>query len=85
MAMTMTGEVDLPATKQVVWEALNDPEILKACIPGCQSLEKVGDNSLLAVAKVKVGPVAASFKGKGIACNSRGSCTRGAGALLVVR
>lgn len=64
MAMTMTGEVDLPATKQVVWEALNDPEILKACIPGCQSLEKVGDNSLLAVAKVKVGPVAASFKGK---------------------
>jgi len=64
MAMTMTGEVDLPATKQVVWEALNDPEILKACIPGCQSLEKVGDNSLQAVAKVKVGPVAATFKGK---------------------
>ncbi|MCB1525396.1 MAG: carbon monoxide dehydrogenase, partial [Rhodoblastus sp.] len=42
MAMTMTGEVNLPATKQVVWEALNDPEVLKACIPGCQSLEKVG-------------------------------------------
>ena len=64
MAMTMTGEVNLPATKQVVWEALNDPEVLKACIPGCQSLEKVGDNSLQAVAKVKVGPVAATFKGK---------------------
>ena len=64
MAMTMTGEVDLPATRQVVWEALNDPEVLKACIPGCQSLEKVGDNSLQAVAKVKVGPVAATFKGK---------------------
>jgi len=64
MAMTMTGEVDLPATRQVVWEALNDPEILKACIPGCQSLEKVGDNTLQAVAKVKVGPVAATFKGK---------------------
>ena len=64
MAMTMTGEVDLHATRQVVWEALNDPEILKSCIPGCQSLEKVGDNSLQAVAKVKVGPVAATFKGK---------------------
>jgi len=64
MAMTMTGEVDLPANKQIVWQALNDPEILKACIPGCQSLEKVGDNSLQAVAKVKVGPVAATFKGK---------------------
>ncbi len=63
MAMTMTGEVDLPATRQVVWEALNDPEVLKACIPGCQSLDKVGD-SLQAVAKVKVGPVAATFKGK---------------------
>ena len=63
MAMTMTGEVELPATRQVVWEALNDPEVLKACIPGCQSLEKVGD-SLQAVAKVKVGPVAATFKGK---------------------
>ncbi len=63
MAMTMTGEVDLPATRQVVWEALNDPEVLKACIPGCQSLDKVGD-SLQAVAKVKVGPVSATFKGK---------------------
>lgn len=63
MAMTMTGEVALPATRQVVWEALNDPEVLKACIPGCQSLDKVGD-SLQAVAKVKVGPVAATFKGK---------------------
>ena len=64
MAMTMTGEVDLPAIMQVVWDALNDPEVLKACIPGCQSLEKVGENSLQAVAKVKVGPVAATFKGK---------------------
>lgn len=64
MAMTMKGEVELPAGREVVWAALNDPEILKACIPGCESLEKTGDNSMQAVAKVKVGPVSASFKGK---------------------
>ncbi len=64
MAMTMKGEVDLPAGREIVWQALNDPEVLKSCIPGCESLEKVGDNSLQAVAKVKVGPVAATFKGK---------------------
>ena len=36
MAMTMTGECQLPAPQQVVWEKLNDPEVLKACIPGCE-------------------------------------------------
>jgi carbon monoxide dehydrogenase subunit G len=64
MAMTMTGEVDLPASQQVVWQKLNDPDVLKACIPGCQSLEKTSDTSFQAVAKIKVGPVSASFKGK---------------------
>ena len=64
MAMTMQGEVDLPASKEVVWAKLNDPEVLKACIPGCQSLEKTSDTSFEAVAKIKVGPVGASFKGK---------------------
>ncbi len=64
MAMTMQGEVDLPASKDVVWAKLNDPEVLKACIPGCQSLEKTSDTSFEAVAKIKVGPVSASFKGK---------------------
>jgi uncharacterized protein len=64
MALTMTGEVDLPAPQQVVWEKLNDPEVLKACIPGCESLEKVSDNELEAVAKIKIGPVSARFKGK---------------------
>lgn len=64
MAMTMKGEVDLPATREVVWKALNDPEVLKACIPGCESLEKADDNSLVATAKVKVGPVSAAFKGR---------------------
>jgi uncharacterized protein len=43
---------------------LNDPEVLKACIPGCQSLEKTSDTGFAAVVKVKIGPVAANFKGK---------------------
>ncbi len=64
MALTMTGEVDLPASQQVVWTMLNDPEVLKGCIPGCQSLERTSENELEAVAKVKIGPVSATFKGK---------------------
>jgi uncharacterized protein len=64
MAMTMKGEVDLPASREVVWKALNDPAVLKACIPGCDSLERTDDNVLLASARVKVGPVSANFKGK---------------------
>jgi uncharacterized protein len=64
MAMTMKGEVDLPASREVVWAALNDPAVLKACIPGCESLERSEDNTLQAAARVKVGPVAANFKGK---------------------
>ena len=64
MAMTMTGEVNLPANREAVWAALNDPEVLKSCIPGCQELTKVSDTEFEAVAKVAVGPVKASFKGK---------------------
>ncbi len=64
MALTMTGEVDLPASQEVVWEKLNDPEVLKACIPGCESLEKISDHELQAVAKIKIGPVSARFKGR---------------------
>ena len=63
MAMTMTGEVRLPADRQTVWVALNNPEVLKACIPGCQSLERTGDHGFAAVAKLKIGPVSATFKG----------------------
>jgi hypothetical protein len=63
MAMKMTGEVTLPADRQTVWEKLNDPEVLKLCIPGCQSLEKTADGGFAATAKIKVGPVSASFKG----------------------
>jgi hypothetical protein len=64
MAMTMTGEVTLPAGRDAVWAALNDPEVLKTCIPGCQELTKVSDTEFEAVAKVAVGPVKATFKGK---------------------
>jgi len=61
--MTMKGEVALPADRATVWAKLNDPEVLKQCIPGCQELEKTADNAFKAIAKIKVGPVSATFKG----------------------
>ncbi|MGP9811678.1 carbon monoxide dehydrogenase subunit G [Rhodopseudomonas palustris] len=65
MAMTMNGEVQLGAPKDLVWSKLNDPEVLKQCIPGCEELEKTEDDSgFRAVAKLKVGPVSARFKGR---------------------
>jgi len=63
MAMTMKGEVALPADRATVWAKLNDPDVLKQCIPGCQELEKTSDNAFKATAKIKVGPVSATFKG----------------------
>ena len=63
MAMTMQGEVVLPAGRDRVWSALNDPAVLKSCIPGCQELEKTSDTSFRAVAKLAIGPVKATFKG----------------------
>src|SRR6266516_7862465 len=64
MAMVMDGEVQLPAAREVVWAKLNDPEVLKASIPGCESLEKLSDTEFQAVAVTKIGPVKAKFKGK---------------------
>ena len=64
MAMTMTGEVQLPAPRHTVWEKLNDPVVLKATIPGCESLEKTSETSFQAVAVTKIGPVKAKWKGK---------------------
>lgn len=64
MAMTMTGEVTLPAAREVVWAKLNDPDVLKACIPGCDQLTKDDDTHFSAVVKVKLGPVKATFRGK---------------------
>jgi len=64
MAMTMTGEVQLAAARDVVWQKLNDAEVLKACIPGCEELNKSSDTEFQAIAVTKIGPVKAKFKGK---------------------
>jgi carbon monoxide dehydrogenase subunit G len=64
MAMTMSGEYQIAAPRQVVWEKLNDPEVLKACIPGCEQLEKISETEFQAVAVNRIGPVKAKFKGK---------------------
>lgn len=61
--MKMTGEQPIAAPRARVWEALNDPAVLAQCIPGCQSLERDGDNRFVAVAEVKIGPIGARFKG----------------------
>jgi len=61
--MKMTGNQRIAASKQRVWEALNDPEVLKQCIPGCQSLEKDGDDRFRATAVIKIGPMDARFSG----------------------
>ena len=61
--MEMTSSRVVPAPPEVVWAALNDPEALKACLPGCESLELVGDNEWRATLAAKVGPVSARFSG----------------------
>lgn len=60
----MSGEVRIDATVDEVWAALNDAEILKACIPGCQELEKVSDTEMTAKVVLKIGPVKAKFGGE---------------------
>jgi uncharacterized protein len=62
--MEMSNSQFVPASQQKTWEALNDPETLKACITGCESIEKVADNEYQMAMAVKVGPVSAKFKGK---------------------
>jgi hypothetical protein len=61
--MDMTGERRIPAPRARVWAALNDPEMLKASIPGCKSLERVGEDAYRATASVRLGPIAANFAG----------------------
>jgi len=63
MAMMMAGEVQLPTSRETVWNKLNDAEILKACIPGCEELTKTSDTQFQAVVLQKIGPVTARFKG----------------------
>lgn len=62
--MQMTGEYQIAATRETVWRALNDPEILKASIPGCESVEKISDTELTAKVSLSIGPVKAKFAGK---------------------
>jgi carbon monoxide dehydrogenase subunit G len=62
--MDMTGERRIPASREKVWEALNDPVILKQSIPGCEVLEKTSDTEFKATAAIKIGPIAARFTGK---------------------
>jgi len=61
--MDMTGERRIPAPRETVWQALNDPEVLKASIPGCESLEKLSDTAMKAIAAVRIGPISARFNG----------------------
>lgn len=61
--MEMQGARQLAVTQQQAWDALNDPEVLKACIPGCESIEPKGENAWAIVNAMKIGPVAARFKG----------------------
>jgi carbon monoxide dehydrogenase subunit G len=64
MAVTMTGEVQLPAAREIVWAKLNDPDVLKACIPGCEQFDKLSELEYQDVAVTKIGPVKARWKGK---------------------
>ncbi|HLJ65228.1 MAG TPA: carbon monoxide dehydrogenase subunit G [Stellaceae bacterium] len=62
--MDMTGEYRIAAPRRRVWEALNDPAILKQCIPGCEEILKLSDTEMTAKVMAKVGPVKARFQGK---------------------
>jgi uncharacterized protein len=62
--MELSGDHRIAASRQAVWNALNDPEVLKACIPGCETLTRDGDNAFDAIVQAKVGPVRAKFSGR---------------------
>jgi uncharacterized protein len=62
--MDMTGTQRIEAPREAVWAALNDPNVLKRSIPGCESIEKISDTEMHAKVTLKIGPVKASFTGK---------------------
>ncbi|MGB8277947.1 MAG: carbon monoxide dehydrogenase subunit G [Methylovirgula sp.] len=62
--MDMNDQQRIEALREAVWAALNDPDILKQCIPGCESISKLSDTEMEAVSTLKVGPIKATFKGK---------------------
>jgi carbon monoxide dehydrogenase subunit G len=59
----LTGEQTIAVPRQTVWEGLNDPDVLRQCIPGCQSLERESDDRMKATVQIKVGPIGAKFAG----------------------
>lgn len=63
MSVQMTGQVVLPEKRQEIWLRLNEPEMLKRCIPGCESVERQADGFAV-TARIKIGPVKASFRGR---------------------
>ncbi len=62
--MEFTGRYTIPAPVDAVWAAINDAEVLKACIPGCETLVKSPEGAFEGAARIKVGPVSATFRGK---------------------
>ena len=62
--MEIKGEYKIAAPREKVFAALNDPAVLQACIPGCESLEKTSDTEMKAKVRLRIGPVSASFTGK---------------------
>ncbi|MCB1463985.1 MAG: carbon monoxide dehydrogenase subunit G [Nitratireductor sp.] len=62
--MDLTGEYVIAAERQAVWEALNDPDVLRECIPGCESLEMTSPTEMSATVVTKIGPVKAKFSGE---------------------
>jgi carbon monoxide dehydrogenase subunit G len=62
--MDFFGRYAIPASPEIVWAALNDPEILKACIPGCEVMTKTDDSHFETAVALKIGPVKATFKGR---------------------
>jgi carbon monoxide dehydrogenase subunit G len=62
--MEMSGEQLIPASQQETWDALNDPQVLKACVPGCEAIDHIADNEYQVQMVARVGPVSAKFKGR---------------------
>ena len=62
--MDMTGERRIAAPRQAVWDALNDPDILRTSIPGCETMVREPDGQLKATASIKIGPISAKFAGR---------------------
>ena len=61
--MDMTGVERIPAKREIVWEALNSPGVLRKCIPNCEALERTSPTELVATVKLKIGPISTNFKG----------------------